>query len=132
VNKKTDNVYSASRFVTRELSNFVLYHNLFYFNGKKIVPKNIIDLFTSISLSYWAIDDGGKAGSNFHFYTHSFSFIEVEILSNMLTNKFNLKNTIQPNKNGYKIYIWSESMKSFRSLVELNFHSSTPLVSKLN
>jgi hypothetical protein len=124
IDKKTDKIYSASRFVTRELPHFLFYHNLFYLNSKKIVPLNITDIFTSISLSYWAMDDGGKAGSGFHFYTHSFSLNEVKILSNMLTNKFNLKNSIQSNKNGYRIYIWSKSMELFKSLVESNFHSS--------
>lgn len=70
------------------------------------------------------MDDGGKAGSGFHYYTHSFSLKEVEMLSGILLNKFGLINTIQSNKNGYRIYISSKSIHTFRTLVEPHFHSS--------
>lgn len=70
------------------------------------------------------MDDGGKAGSGFHYNTQSFSLSEVQMLSSVLLNKFGLINTIQSHKNGYRVYITSKSMDNFRNLVKPHFHAS--------
>lgn len=97
---------------------------LFYFNGIKIVPSNIEKYLTPIGLAYWTMDDGNKQGSGFLLNTHSFTQSEVELLSKILLNKFNLVNTIQINKNGYRIYIKTQSIVIFKSLVTPYFHST--------
>lgn len=38
---------------------------MFYREGVKIVPKNIVDYLTLGALAYWLMDDGGRAGSRF-------------------------------------------------------------------
>lgn len=124
VDKKTGNDNSAIRFTTRQLSCFTQLHELFYVNKVKIVPINIEELLTSVSLAYWAMDDGNKQGKGFHFNTNSYTLEEVELLSKVLLNKFNLNNSIHPHKNGYRIYIKSNSMNQFRLLVLPYFHSS--------
>lgn len=51
------------------------------------------------------MDDGSKQGTGFHLNTQNYTLEQVELLSKVLLNKFNLKNTIQSHKNGYRIYI---------------------------
>lgn len=57
--KLTGLVYSRIMFNTFSLSCFNEFHSLFYSAGTKIVPLNIGDLLTPLSLAYWIADDGG-------------------------------------------------------------------------
>ena len=41
--------------------------------GKKVVPANIADFLTSVSLAYGIMDDGGFTGSGLKLYTNAFS-----------------------------------------------------------
>src|SRR3990167_2412435 len=58
-----------------ELTNF---HNIFYQGRKKIVPKNIPDLLSSLVIAIWFMDDGnvkmeGRSVGGYHLNTQSFS-----------------------------------------------------------
>ena len=114
-------------FSTRCYPCFNEHHQLFYPEGKKVVPQNIGELLTPAGLAYWAHDDGGKRGSGFALCTHSFTLSEVELLVLVLKQKFNLDCTIQKvnkNKEQYRIYIKSNSIALFRELVTPYFHDS--------
>jgi hypothetical protein len=71
---------------------------LFYPDGKKIIPSNLMELMTPVSLAFWAMDDGNKKESGFELYTHSFNISEVEELLKILQSKFGLNCTIQSNR----------------------------------
>ncbi len=45
-------MYGSITFVTMRLPCFNSYYELFYGTGKKIVPSNIIDIFTRVSLAH--------------------------------------------------------------------------------
>lgn len=103
----------------------------FYPNGKKIIPINIEKLLTPIGLAYWAQDDGCKLGKGFKISTNSYTKEGVLLLVNALKNKFDLNCTIHNSgKDQHPIYIKSDSMDKFRSLVTPYFHSS--MLYKLN
>lgn len=122
--KRSGTTHQSIRFTTRQLVCFTELHNLFYFNGTKIVPLNIESYIAPVSLAYWAMDDGSKAGEGFHFNTHGFTLEGVNMLSSILLNKFNLINTIHSQERGYRLYITSKSMDLFRFLVKPHFHDS--------
>jgi LAGLIDADG DNA endonuclease family len=44
-----------------------------YLDGKKIIPNNIADLLTSVSLAYWIMVDGSFTGSGLKLHTNAFS-----------------------------------------------------------
>ncbi len=56
--KRTGNIYTRVTFNTFSLPCFNELHNLFYQEGLKIVPSNIAELLTPLSLAYWICDDG--------------------------------------------------------------------------
>lgn len=91
-------------FATRSLPQFAEFKGFYIFAAKdpntktksrkkiKIVPPNIEELVTPISLAYWFMDDGsarfGSKGMKFH--TDNFTKDETERLAAMLRNKFGI------------------------------------------
>src|SRR5690349_2770352 len=55
---RTGKVYSSIWFNTNSLPCFNELYNLFYLDGRKVVPMNIGDLLTPLGLAYWIADDG--------------------------------------------------------------------------
>jgi hypothetical protein len=50
--KRTNKIYSSMQFKTLSLPCLNYYYDLFYKEGKKIVPSNIGDLLTARALAY--------------------------------------------------------------------------------
>jgi len=76
-------------FNTLSLPCFNFYYELFYKDGKKIIPVNIIDFLSPISLSTWIQDDGYFHNRD-HFLglcTQSFSESEIDLLKSALEQK---------------------------------------------
>ena len=89
--KRTGIVYSSIYFSTYSLPCFNELYELFYPEGKKIIPLNIADLLTARGLAYWICDDGSR--DKLYRYvvlcTNSFTLEEVELLINVLNSKWN-------------------------------------------
>ena len=51
----------------------------FYLDGKKIIPNNIADLLTSVSLAYWIMVDGSFTGSGLRLATNAFSLEDFNL-----------------------------------------------------
>lgn len=119
LHKKTGISYSSMYFQTYSLPCFTALHALFYPSGKKIVPANIADLFTPLSLSYWIADDGNfnKINKVVTLATHSFSLDEVSLLVGVL-NKWDLKCRVHKDKNGYVITIPFKSLPVLQKLLK--------------
>lgn len=72
-------------FITLAMPCLNYYHELFYKEGLKIIPKNLSELLTARGLSYWILDDGGKYIHNKTLiHTRSFSKSYVEFLQSIL------------------------------------------------
>lgn len=95
-------------------------------NGVKIIPDNIGEILTPVSLAHWAMGDGYKSKSGFTFSTNSYTLSEVQLLVKVLKDKFDLNCTIHKTsgKDQHLIYIATGSMSKFRSLVTPYFHES--------
>ncbi len=55
--------------------------NLFIVKEKKIVPSNIADLLTPVSLAYWIMDDGTFTGSGLRLSTPFFFFGGIKFIN---------------------------------------------------
>ena len=55
---RTGIVHRSIYFSTYTLPCFNEFYDLFYPEGKKVVPANIAELLTPLSLAYWIFDDG--------------------------------------------------------------------------
>jgi hypothetical protein len=104
------------RFRTKSAPIFNYYRNLFYPDGKKIVPKEIENL-TEEGLAIWFLDDGYRTGNNtkgIAFSTEGFDKESIERLKTLLTNKFGLKCSIHSRN---IIYIWVKSVPKLMKLI---------------
>nr|QWC53725.1 LAGLIDADG homing endonuclease [Rhizoctonia solani] len=120
-NKRTGNIYTRITFSTFSLPCFNDIYNLFYLDGKKIIPLNIAELFTVYSLSYWLCDDGSfcKTRSIVTLCTESFTLEEVTLLANTLNDKWDLNCYInKTNNNGYRIIIPRKSLSILQGLLK--------------
>lgn len=90
---------------------------LFYSEGNKVVPLNIFQLMTEVSLAHWIMGDGSKHGVGLHLNVYCFSVEGVQLLMHTLTAKFGLTCTIHDHSKGPRIYVHAISMPHLRSLV---------------
>lgn len=113
------NKYAFIEFVSRTHPDFTIFYNIFYRDGKKIVPHNIEMLLTEpLSLAVWFMDDGSAEYAGASFQTHCFSKSEVELLQHSLEFNFQLVTTIRQNRGKWILYVPKRSLAKFRSLVE--------------
>nr|QWC53677.1 LAGLIDADG homing endonuclease [Rhizoctonia solani] len=118
--KRTGNVSTAIFFVTYSLPCFNFLHEMFYPEGKKIVPLNVQSLLTPTSLGYWICDDGSlcKTSGRLTICTDSFTLDEVNLLANTLNEKWNLECYINKTSNGgFRIIIPKRSLPILQNLL---------------
>ncbi len=116
--------YPFLQVITRSYPALEPLHKLFYepvndynTNGtikyKKVIKLDLLEYLNSVSLAFWAIDDGGWTPSGFYLHTEGFMFKECCILAGILHYKFGLYTSIQKHKDNYIIRIASKSIPIF-------------------
>ena len=99
--------------------NLNLYHDRFYKEGIKIVPRDLEKDITSLSLAVWFMDDGCLMLNGVKLSTNSYKKEEVEYLCKLLKKKFNITSTLNKTgiENQYIIYVNKESRERFIRLI---------------
>ena len=114
--KRTEKEYMSWRFYTKTV--FKNYRELFYPDGRKIVPVNIGQLLVSpLSLAVWFMDDGGKGArtpKGVIISVNGFSISDRLLLRECLNVNFQLE--VNLHNNG-QIYIPAASYKRFYEIV---------------
>lgn len=118
------------RFATISSSIFTFFGKQFYRDKKKIIPKLIHRWLTPRALAYWYMDDGSMKSiqsKGVLLNTQSFSHAEVQLLCNVLIEKFNLycwpllsvrkKVKSKQKKNTYQIYISGKSYETLQNCI---------------
>lgn len=123
---RTGKIYTRVTFSTRSLPCFNELYDLFYTEGKKVIPKNIYDLLTPIGLAYLICDDGTFARKNKTVILCTNSFLESEVCSLMavLSNKFGLNCYKYNHGNGFRIAIRKSSLVQIQELVRSHVHNT--------
>lgn len=83
------------------------YYELFYKDGKKIIPTNISEFLTARGLAYLIMDDGGKSyyGQTI-IHTRFYTKLEVELLQETLLKNFSLTSRLkEKSKDQWILYI---------------------------
>lgn len=106
------------------------YHNIFYKlidnKYKKIIPLNIIDFLTPVSLAFFIMGDGNynTVKKVIRLYTNSYTKLEVEYLSKALNEKLGIRNRIEKEKLNYIIVIPTSQVPIVQALVKEHMYPS--------
>lgn len=60
------------KLVTRTHPVLMELHDLFYKEGRKVIPTRIAEMLTPFSIAIWFMDDGSKSGDAVYFNTQGF------------------------------------------------------------
>ena len=95
-------------------------YNLFYHEGKKVIPFNIANLLTPRGLAHLIAEDGSfqKTHSMVILCTDSFSYEEVNLLANTLNANWNLESYVYKERDSYRIKIPKRSLPKLQSLLK--------------
>ena len=114
--RKGNGSREAYRFATQKLPILTSFYDLFYRDGKKIIPDGL--KLSPLSLAVWFMDDGSKSRSSIYLNTQQFNKDEQFKLINLLKNQFGLDSTLNKDKIYYRIRIRTRSVKRFIGLVK--------------
>jgi hypothetical protein len=96
---------------------------IYYPNGKKILPKNIESIIQdSLALAVWFMDDGNAKRQNEITYglninTQSFTREENEYLCDIFRRVWNVTCTVQLNNGKWRLYVLKRDVESFSNIV---------------
>lgn len=125
---KIGKLYKKWYFNTLSFEQFAELGNAFYKQDiekgkwKKVIPIEITNWISDLSLAYWFMDDGSSKWKDkvlaVRFCTDCFSELEVNLLINILKNKFDLNVTKTINKdNKWRLYIGTENYDKIKKLI---------------
>ena len=109
--------FTSVMFATRVYPCFTEWYNIFYKEGKKIVPLDLYNMLTYEALAHWIMGDGTKVYKGLTLQTQSFTVKECVFIISILIHKFNLKCSLHMQRNLPTIYISSKSMEKLRPLI---------------
>lgn len=93
-------------------------HEIFYQDGKKIIPENIAEyLANPVTIAVWFMDDGNISGSGFNLNTQSFTLAENQLLVETLKDIWGLKSSIHMNHGYPRLYVQARSAGKFADMV---------------
>ena len=120
VDKRNGKTYTRWHFSTKSLPILSEFRNMFYKEGKKIVPPNISGMMDNLSLAIWYMDDGFRRRDSKGFYLCSSSFTsqEQEILRKMLFAKFGLETRIHHQRKWERIFVPSAFSDMFNDIIK--------------
>ena len=118
--KKGNKVFYQYRVSSYTFTSFNWLHDMFYKKSIKIIPINIGEYITPLSLAIWFMDDGSKTHNTVRLATNCFKLSELEFLCKLLKDKFNLDLSVHKSgKNKrYILYVKKSSLTRFIDLVK--------------
>lgn len=119
--------YKRWHFSTYSLPILVAAWKAWYTQGRKRIPDNIMDVFSSpLSLAVWIMDDGYRRNDccAMRINCESFSLEEQKILQNCLRSNFGLNSRIHGKGKYWNLYIPSSEFRKLNKIVAPYFHSS--------
>ena len=97
---------------------------IFYRDGKKIIPKNIKQFLKSpLTMAVWFMDDGNARRDkgrlcSYNINTQSFTATENSILQKELKKIWNIETNLHSNHGYQRLYIKSQSVKRFTEIIK--------------
>ena len=87
---------------------------------KKKIPKIIKKLLSPLALTVWFMDDGqikSKKHKALMINSQCFSKKDLGLLQKVLLKNFQIKTTLKKDKQGFRIYLLSETIQNFLAVI---------------
>ena len=95
-------------FKTWAIPQFTVLWNMLYVNGiKTIQPSFILEHVSPVALAYWIMCDGSRDGNIITLHTQGFSFVENEIISRELNERYGFSTQVKSHKKYYYVINFS-------------------------
>ena len=115
LDKRTGKTYTNLNFWSKSLPVLNEFYSNFYAGKVKIVPIDL-SLLSPIALAHWIMQDGSRGSSKgLYIFSDSFTFADVQRLSQYLSNRFDIKCSIHKSGGHYRIYILAKSVETIKS-----------------
>ncbi len=102
-NPKNGEDYYSWYFHTRTIPEFKELYKMFYRDRRKILPQNVFDLSTPMSLTVWVMDDGCNTGDSLILNTQNYSMSEHLKLQKVFQEKFGILSTINKDRDEFRL-----------------------------
>lgn len=89
------------RFFTRSLPSLTRYYHLFYDNGRKRIPRDLI--LNEFSLACWYMDDGSKSHRSCYLNTQQLTLTDQQYLCILMRKRFGLRPAIDKDKQYFRL-----------------------------
>ena len=113
--RETNEGRSAYRFFTKQDKEITEIYNLFYRDGKKIIPKELE--INPIVLAVWLMDDGSKSNGGVYLNTQQFNMLDQRRLLHKL-REIDLRARLNRDKKYYRIRFLKESIPKLIEIVQ--------------
>ena len=113
-------VYAKYWFNTVSTGSLRFYGQQWYQDRKKHIPEQIGRWLTPCAIAVWFMDDGSVKSQDHRakiINTQSFTKSDIERLMSVLDRKYGIRTKLRPQKEGYQIYLLSETIDRFRKVV---------------
>jgi len=116
------------QFFTRTLPCFTELHSMFYSQGIKVIPDNIYELLTPVTLSHLIMEDGSVQPQGLVICTNCYTIEDVIRLMNVIMIRYRLECTMQLKRQNkkfeYLIYIRQGSIPLLYTIIISYIHPS--------
>jgi len=114
--RKSNGTRVAYRFTTRSLPELTPYYRWFYQGGHKVIPNDL--LLDPLSLAVWFMDDGCKSYKALYLNTQQFDFESQMRLVQILDKQWNIKVTLNRDKQYLRLRVAVSSVSDFKEIVK--------------
>lgn len=105
-------------FHTRSTKAFGDIHGIFYRNGVKVFPVEILDYITPRALAIWFMDDGSHNENGVTLNTHGFTYEEQRYIQYFLQSRHSIPSAIVRDRTKFKIAIGRGQRKFFLKIIQ--------------
>lgn len=117
--KVKEKEYKFIQFVTLTHVVFNKYRKIFYKDSRKIIPREIDQIFYHpLSLTVFLMDDGASDTFGMTIQTHSFKKNEVRRLGQTIRKNFKLETSLRRNKGKWILYFPKREIKELYRIVK--------------
>ena len=116
--KRNNKLYEDYTMYVPANSKLKDWYTSFYVSNKKIIPFDLFDNFTEVSLAFMYMDDGFKINNSYSLSTNCFTYEQLFQFKEFLLKKFGIDTSIHK---GNILYIKMNSRNLFTQLISPYF-----------